>query len=249
MQPSLAVTTFNIHKGFSSTRAWTVPGLREAIRRLGADLVCLQEVQGASKRHARVHPAWPLQPQYEYLADSVWPEFAYGRNAVYDDGHHGNAALSRYPILRWHNLNVSQSRYEHRGVLHCEIDVPGWPRALHCLNVHLGLFAAWRRRQLQQLSCRIDEVVPTDVPLIVAGDFNDWTRQASAILFARLALHEVFEGTRGTPALTFPAAFPLLRLDRIYVRGLAVQSAKVHREQFQPLSDHLAISATLNWAP
>ncbi len=245
----IALATFNIHKGVSSARTLTVPALRDAIRRFGVDLVCLQEVQGESKRQARHHATWPGQPQYEFLAESVWPEYAYGRNAVYDDGHHGNATLSRYPILRWHNLNISQSRYEQRGALHCEIAIPTWPHSLHCLNVHLGLFAPWRRRQLGQLARRIAEVIPNEAPLIVAGDFNDWTRQASALLVGNLQLQEVFEGSTGAPARTFPATYPLLALDRIYVRGLTAQSVRVHGERAMRISDHLAISATLTLSP
>ena len=48
------------------------------------------------------------------------------------------------------------------------------------------------------------------------------------------------------PARTFPAAKPLLRLDRIYVRGFEVVSAEVlHGIRWSRLSDHAPIVATL----
>jgi endonuclease/exonuclease/phosphatase family metal-dependent hydrolase len=238
------VLTYNIHKGYSRAGS-TVAALREELRRHASDLVLLQEVQGLSHSRARQYRDWPVAPQYEYLADSLWPEFAYGHNAVYDDGHHGNAILSRFPIVRWANADLSQSRLEQRGLLHCEIAIPGWPVPVHCINVHLGLLAIWRRRQLAQLHDHIERLVPDASPLILAGDFNDWTDRARRVMGRILGLEEVFEQTGGRPALSFPARWPLLPLDRIYVRGLHVRATQIHRAR---CSDHLALSAWLGRA-
>jgi endonuclease/exonuclease/phosphatase family metal-dependent hydrolase len=244
---TLHVVTFNIHKGVSPLRGrMAVHDLREALHGLGADLVFLQEVQGMSRRQARRHHDWPSAPQYEFLADSLWSDYAYGRNAVYEEGHHGNAILSRFPIAAWDNEDISQSRFESRGMLHCEITVPGWQRRLHCINVHLGLIAPWRHRQVARMCARIEAMVPPESPLVVAGDFNDWTRRAAGPLREMLGLTEVFEHTTGRPARSFPAALPLLTLDRIYVRGLRVKLAHAHHgRQSHRLSDHVALSALL----
>lgn len=102
--PRLQVLTVNTHKGFNPfNRRFILPELREAVRSVGADLVFLQEVLGSHSLHAARLPSWPPAPQYEYLADSMWPQFAYGRNAVYPEGHHGNAVLSKHPILAHRN--------------------------------------------------------------------------------------------------------------------------------------------------
>jgi len=244
---TLHVVTFNIHKGFSQLRGrMAVHELRETLRNVAADLVFLQEVQGLSARHAQRHRDWPDQPQYEFLADSLWSEYAYGRNAVYDDGHHGNAILSKFPIARWDNQDVSQSRLESRGLLHCEIAMPGWPHPLHCFNVHLGLLALWRHRQVDLLCQRIQAMVPAEAPMVIAGDFNDWTRRAGLRLRRVLGVTEVFEHTSGRPARSYPAALPLLNLDRIYIRGLTVRLAHAHHGRHSGrLSDHVALSALL----
>jgi endonuclease/exonuclease/phosphatase family metal-dependent hydrolase len=240
----LRVSTYNIHKGYSSRHGLTVHALREELRRLAGDLVFLQEVQGLSLRRAR-HPTWPATPQYEFLADSLWSDFAYGRNAVYDDGHHGNAILSKYPILRWDNEDISQSRFEQRGLLHCEIAVSNWSQPLHCINVHFGLLSRWRHGQLKCLGERIEQLVPAAAPLIVAGDFNDWGHRTGAFA-TELGLTEAFEHRTGRPARSFPARLPLLRLDRIYTRGFHVQAVQVHHGPLSArLSDHAALSATL----
>ncbi len=247
MSDTLHVATYNIHKGFSFfRRRMVIHDVREHLRLLNADLVFLQEVQGNHSKHARRFHNWPAQPQTEFLADAVWTDFAYGRNAVYDDGHHGNAILSRFPIVRWDNQDISAHRFESRGLLHCEIEVPGWDQLLHCVCVHLALTAGHRNRQMRLLQTRIEQLVPRSAPLIIAGDFNDWTQNAQHGLARALELREAFETAHGRPARSFPAALPLLQLDRIYVRGFGVQDARVHHgHPWARISDHAALTSRL----
>ncbi|MFN7087166.1 MAG: endonuclease/exonuclease/phosphatase family protein, partial [Burkholderiales bacterium] len=121
MNRILRVATYNIHKGFSPfAHRMAIHELRDKLRGLDSDVVFLQEVHGNQERHAARYENWPDIPQYEFLADSVWQDFAYGKNAIYDAGHHGNAILSRYPIKRWDNEDISSHRFERRGLLHCE---------------------------------------------------------------------------------------------------------------------------------
>jgi endonuclease/exonuclease/phosphatase family metal-dependent hydrolase len=57
---------------------------------------------------------------------------------------------------------------------------------------------------------------------------------------------EVSVARHGRAPPTFPSMLPLLRLDRIYVRGFKVAAARVHRgKPWSMLSDHLAVSAEL----
>jgi endonuclease/exonuclease/phosphatase family metal-dependent hydrolase len=244
---TLKIGTYNIHKGLSyNNKRLVIHELRERLRTLGPDLVFLQEVHGANERHAVRFDNWPSSPQYEFLADSVWSEYAYGRNAVYDEGHHGNAMLSRFPILRWDNEDVSSHGYERRGLLHCEIQPPGWSQALHCVCVHLGLWGRHRGQQIELLRRRIERLVPAGAPLIVAGDFNDWRFRVTHQLAHPLNLHEVFELLSGRPARSFPVVLPLLSLDRIYVRGLKVDEAHVHHgKHWARISDHAMLTATV----
>lgn len=249
MKRMLRIATYNIHKGFSSfNRRMAIHELREQLHALNPDLVFLQEVVGEHAVHARRHHDWPAQSQYEYLADQLWRNHAYGKNAVYDAGHHGNALLSHYPIIRWDNEDISAHRFEHRGLLHCEIAVPGWQEALHCVCVHLALTARGRGRQLAQLRQRIERLVPPQAPLIVAGDFNDWywRHRATHELAHPLNMHEVFELANGVPARSYPAVLPVLRLDRIYVRGFSARDARVHHgAQWGRISDHAPLTVQL----
>jgi endonuclease/exonuclease/phosphatase family metal-dependent hydrolase len=246
----LKIATYNIHKGYSQfNRRFVLHALRERLRELDADIVFLQEVQGADRRARPRHHFDGAHPQHEFLAHESWLHHAYGMNSVYDSGHHGNAILSRYPILKWDNQDISAHRFESRGVLHCEMELPGSGTVLHCLCVHLGLFARGRSQQMEELVKRVQRIVPPDAPLIIAGDFNDWNNHATHLLVQHLGLQETFEVKTGKPARSFPCGFPLLRMDRIYVRGLSVEQAEVHSHfPWNKISDHAALSASLTFS-
>jgi endonuclease/exonuclease/phosphatase family metal-dependent hydrolase len=245
----LRVVTLNIHKGLSHfNRRMVIHELREGISALDPDLVFLQEVQGHNRRFSLRFRATPAEGQHEFLAGSRW-RVVYARNAVYDHGHHGNAILSRFPFLHFENEDVSDHRFERRGLLHTVVSVPGWSRNLHCVCVHLSLHEGGRSRQLEAISGRLEELAERGLPIIVAGDFNDWRHRASAILERRLGMTEVSLAHNGRAARTFPSLLPMLRLDRIYVRGFKVAGARVHRGRpWSTLSDHLAVSAEIELA-
>jgi endonuclease/exonuclease/phosphatase family metal-dependent hydrolase len=240
--PVFKVLTVNAHKGFTFlNRRFILPELREAVRAAAADVVFLQEVHGAQAHHARRLQEWPALPQYEFLADTLWPAFAYGRNAVYPHGHHGNALLSKFPIVRHQNLDVSVGMGEGRGLLHCVLQLPD-ARQLHAICVHLGLREAERRRQLDLL-CGLLAGVPPDAPVVVAGDFNDWRQRANSILERGAGLQEAFARAWGKVARSFPALWPALRLDRIYTRNVTTHAPQVlARRPWSHLSDHVPLA-------
>lgn len=247
---SFTILTLNLHKGFSFlNRRFVLHELREAVRSVSADVVCLQEVLGSHEHHPLRVANWPSTPQYEFLADTIWQDFAYGRNAIYPEGHHGNAVLSKYPIVRYQNRDVSIRGSENRGLLHCLLERPELGREIHVICVHLGLREAHRRQQVDLLCRMIDDEVPPDSPLFIAGDFNDWRVAADARLRRYAGLREVFVETHGRAAKTFPARLPLLRLDRIYYRNAEVRKARVLSSRpWSRLSDHaaLAVDVSLN---
>jgi endonuclease/exonuclease/phosphatase family metal-dependent hydrolase len=116
---------------------------------------------------------------------------------------------------------------------------------LHCICVHLALTERHRRHQIGALVERIERIVPQHAPLIIAGDFNDWRNLGGHRLADTLGVKEAFHH-HGKPARSFPSALPVLRLDRIYVRGFRVRHAEVHHgPPWSLVSDHAALSAQL----
>lgn len=290
----LRIATYNIHKGVTKRRN-QIHDLRAGLHALDADVVFLQEVQGRNDEHAGRFANWPEVAQHTFLAGDRWAEAVYGRNSVRTDGDHGNAMLSRFPLVGHENIDISDHRFESRGLLHCEFDFDGV--AVHCICAHLGLFEESRLRQADAMIARIRSHVPADAPLVIAGDFNDWRHRLGKRLVDNLGVREVFSGheSRGAalarraggyveqqrvkirnslgkgdpaapsdtalvedpptakarrrlppPARTFPAAFPMLRLDRVYVRGFRIASARVLTgPTWRKLSDHAPIVAEL----
>ncbi len=239
------VLTVNTHKGFTAfNRRFVLHELREAVRAVSADIVFLQEVLGAATVPAGHRRDQFPASQYEFLADSIWPQYAYGKNAVHRGGHHGNAVLSKFPIVSFENRDVSVNGRERRGLLHCVLQIPGRSVPVHAICVHLGLNEAQRRWQIERLCQQIDERTPASAPLIVAGDFNDWRLRAHARLRRCSGLAEVFVQATGSAARTFPARWPVLKLDRIYVRNAPhARPVLLRPRPWSRLSDHAPLAA------
>lgn len=196
------VISYNIHKGRSATgNRESLTDLRLRLYNLAPDLLFLQEVQGRNDLQNS------LDAQHESLAAALSMQTAYGCNAVREFTDHGNALLSRYPILQYENQDVSDHRMEQRGLLHAVVEID--EQQVHCIVVHLGLFAGGRTRQTMALVERIKELVPDHSPLIIAGDFNDWSNKLAPLFVEQLGLYEVFSfspdgGTRSRFRLKKP---------------------------------------------
>ncbi|MFD1711982.1 endonuclease [Ottowia sp. GY511] len=235
----LRVATYNIHKGVQGmgpTRRLEIHNLALAVETLDADIVCLQEVRRMNRREATYFTGWPEQPQAEFLAPEGY-EAVYHTNAITRDGEHGNALLSRWPIVRHCHEDMSDHRFEQRGLLHVELQVAGVN--VHAIVVHFGLLPASRVRQAVHLRRYIAREVPLGAPLVVAGDFNDWGTRVRKLL--RVDSLHAFEGPR---TLTYPSRFPVAQLDHIYARDLQPLSLAAPRGRvWSRMSDHLPLIA------
>jgi endonuclease/exonuclease/phosphatase family metal-dependent hydrolase len=253
--PTLRVLSYNIHKGQSAFHLkYVIRQLKVAIRQSRADLVCLQEVIGDQKSILSSDPsAIGRSRQFEYLADEIWPHYAYGKNSVYTRGDHGNAILSRYPILSSNNLDLSVHTIQRRGLLSAEIQVPFAVLPIRVYCTHLDLLQKGRTLQAKKLIAEIQSYPRPQSPWILAGDFNDWNLRVDRKVRDQLGASEAFESDRGKTAMTFPSWFPILRLDRIYSSGFDTCSTQDFREdrttEWSRLSDHLPILAELKLRP
>jgi endonuclease/exonuclease/phosphatase family metal-dependent hydrolase len=237
------VMSMNVHKGLSPLhRHSTIYQLRQKMRSHHPDLLFLQELQQEHRGRVRRFGQWPLAELTHFLSEDFWHDWHYGKNVEYPDGHHGNAILSKQPQLKGNNYDISAYRFEKRGLLHSITKLAGMDQPIHCFCVHLALFERGRERQLEAIIGHI-QTLTQNAPVIVAGDFNDWRNRISAPMKAA-GFDEVFEVLTGAPAKTFPSVSPFLPMDRIYVRGLKVHSAKILHEWLK-LSDHLGITAEL----
>jgi endonuclease/exonuclease/phosphatase family metal-dependent hydrolase len=237
------VLTLNIHKGFSMGQwNFTLEKIRNCLRESKSTIVFLQEVIGEHSRLEKNIAGWPQVNQLEYLADSVWTHHAYGKNAIYQHGHHGNAILSETPFKYWHNLDISIMRFSRRGILHGITH-----NNMHLLCVHLGLFELERRKQTEKLIGYIKKNIPTQEPLILAGDFNDWRVSCHRLLLRELNLREAFNHHNQKFARTYPAIRPMLPMDRIYLRGFHINACRImNSSSWRTISDHCALLAEVS---
>lgn len=236
-----------MHKGFSPlNREFVLEKIRAQVRELDADLVFLQEVQGQHDHLAKKWKNWPANSQFEFLAEQLWHHHAYGQSSIYDEGHHGNAILSKFAFESWKNIDISGASWDRRGFIHGVVHIPETELRVHVVCTHLGLLENFRRKQIKDLCGHIQKTVPVNAPLIVAGDFNDWRERISQSLYESVHLEEVFLKTSGSHARSFPSILPFFHLDRIYTRGFMVKDAQCYKsEPWNGLSDHLPMYAQL----
>ncbi len=259
----LRVATYNICKGVTGIRGRPrIHDVRLALHAIDADIVFLQEVQDRNERLTR-HASYPRSTQLDFLATLGYEHRAYGMNAVYAHGHHGNAILSRHAIGDFTNHDISDHALEKRGMLHAVAHL-GPRRDVHLICVHFGLIKRSRMRQASFLADFVDSEIPPKAPLLIAGDFNDWQQRVDGLLRTRLSMRDVADGGGGVSwldrwlpwldspktgvgvARTFPSFAPYLSLDRIYVRGFRVAATRVPKGiAWARRSDHAPLIAEL----
>jgi len=246
----LRVATYNIHKGVRGLglrKRLEIHNLGLAVEAFDADIVFLQEVRlfhhREARRFDRTSFGWPAAGQAEFLAPEGY-EVAYRTNAVTRGGEHGNALLSRWPLGDVGHHDVSDHRFEQRGLLHVPVTWNG--ATVHAVVVHLGLVHASRVRQVQRLADFIGAHVPPGEMLVVAGDFNDWGEKLDGPMLDIGLARAAAPAGRPAQHLTFPSLMPVFGLDRFYLRGLACRTTMVPRgTTWARMSDHLPLVAEL----
>ncbi len=230
---AIIVASYNIHAWVGSDRRRDPERTAGVIRSLGADVVGLQEV------------TWPRlasgQPDPGFLQRATGMLAVAGPTMLRTDADFGNALLSAHPVLRVRRLDLTWPGREPRGALDVELDVTG--RRLRVITTHLGMRSAERRLQARMIAATLDHDQPG--PVVVMGDMNEW-------LPLRRTFHPIEARLGKAPApASYPARWPLLRLDRIWTRPVArlqgvfaVASGEARRA-----SDHLPVVGHLAAEP
>ena len=240
------VLTYNIHRCIGVDRRFRPQRVVEILDHHDADVVLLQEVDEGVPRSRELDLA------VELAQSAGYPHFAVGHNVqVRRGGRYGNCTLSRYPIARERNIDLTIGRRKRRGCQHTTLLLPaskevGEERRLEVFNLHLGLSAREREKQVGLL-VRSDELAALDPhsPCLVGGDFNDWRS------LLRPIFTEVFDFESATDLKsrwnavmrTYPSFAPRGGLDRVYYRGgLDLEAARTCRLKLsQVTSDHLPV--------
>jgi endonuclease/exonuclease/phosphatase family metal-dependent hydrolase len=241
---TIRVATWNIHKGVNGLglrRRLEIHNIGLAIDQFDADIVCLQEVRKHHRGESQRFAHWPSLEQADFLAPLGYTP-VYQTNAVTKHGEHGNALLTRWPVIKHQHEDMSDHRFEQRGLLHVEVLVHDLP--IHVIVVHLGLIKSSRRRQVAQLCDYIQREIPKNVPLLVAGDFNDWGSASETVLKAEQLFAFKKNPITAKKLRTYPARLPLVQFDYVFARHLNATQATVPNGQlWARMSDHLPLIA------
>lgn len=224
----MRVVSYNIHKGVGwiNTKP-TISRIADQLSHINPQIVLIQEI-----RHH----------QFELLATKIWSHFHYAVNVITKKGTYGNAIFSTFPLKHLHNLDLTINRFEKRGMIHVVIDDKVFDKHVHVLCAHLGLFVNERKHQIKSIIKYIKHHIPNDELIILGGDFNDWNNQAIDHLIKEVDLIEAYMNRHKHYARTFPSWAPVLKLDRIFLKGFNVISAqRLLKKPWRYLSDHIAL--------
>jgi endonuclease/exonuclease/phosphatase family metal-dependent hydrolase len=243
----IRVVSYNIHRAIGVDRQFRPDRIVSILSYLAADVVLLQEVDEGAPRSRELDLAQELAREVGY------PHVAVGHNVTLRKGRYGNATLSRFPILRERNIDLTVGFRKRRGCQHTRLlaRTPGGRKhRLEVFNLHLGLSARERDRQAELLArCSELRHLPERVACIVGGDFNDWRSLVQPFFESELGFRSANGGDSGAErrVKTYPSFFPQGPLDRIYFRGpfrlLAARTCRLGL--CRVASDHLPLVADL----
>ena len=230
------VVTYNMRKGKGIKRSR--PALEHICRELGrlepAVLLCQEVFHDSGSAGVS---------QSADMADALELLHRYEPNAAYRKGHHGNASFSSFPVVRHFNRDISTNAIERRGVLYFRLRLDH-ANELHVFNTHFGLSQRQRLRQAEHVGHIIRAEVPPSDPVILAGDFNDWTGQVDQRIAQAAEVENAMLALAIAERRTWSTRRPIFALDRIYYRNLHLAEVKVHRHRpWDELSDHFPVEA------
>ncbi|MFW7378780.1 MAG: endonuclease/exonuclease/phosphatase family protein [Oligoflexus sp.] len=233
MRSRLRIVSYNIHRGLSPFRKKEVlDSIAAVLHFTEADILCLQE---------DINSEFFNGSELEWRCREVWQNSIYGETIMAPGGTQGNTILSRFPVTNIENFDISASLGEARRLLTCNVQI-GADRSIRVACTHLGLTRMQRRVQAAKLVRIMKSIAKADESLVLAGDFNDWREDLSPYFQQKLGLHDAYFHLYGCHCRTYPAWMPVLKLDRIYYRGLKVAAAwKVQQFGGRGHSDHLPL--------
>jgi endonuclease/exonuclease/phosphatase family metal-dependent hydrolase len=245
----LRVISYNVHRAIGVDRRFRPDRIVKILSHHAPDVVLLQEVDEGAPRSRELHLA------RELAAALSFPHYVVGHNVALRKGRYGNATLSRFPILRERNIDLTIASRKRRGCQHASVAVPGrgGRQKLEVFNLHLGLSAQERSQQLGLLvrSREFSDLDP-DAACLVGGDFNDWRSLLHPIFTEVLGFRCATQRQHGYNGaiLTYPSFSPQGGLDKIYSRGpiRPLQARSCRLRVARVASDHLPIVADFELA-
>jgi endonuclease/exonuclease/phosphatase family metal-dependent hydrolase len=230
----MRLLTYNIHKGIGGRdRRYDIQRVIDVIEEENPDLICLQEVDH-NVRRSRFHDQANMLARHFNAA-------AHLRQTTVrlKTGGYGNVILSRWAFRSVHQISLRLGAKRPRGAQLVVIETPEGPFQL--VHWHLGLAEKERHWQVNHLLSHHLFRQAGDLPVLIAGDCNDWRNTLASGPFARHGFSHVTAPI--SRFRSFPAYFPMGSLDKAFYRGpVFVRHARVVRSKLaKRASDHLPL--------
>lgn len=230
----MRLLSYNIHKGIGGRdRKYDLERIHSVIESEAPDIICLQEVDRHVARSAHHN-----QPQL-FVERFTPAAHLFQMNFRVRDGGYGNLLLSRWPIIAHHHVSLTLRRCKARGAQLAVIESPAG--MLQIVNWHLGLRERERHWQVRRLLEHHLFRAAGPVPVLIAGDYNDWR---NTLWKGPFAIHGFRQVTSPVSRFrSFPAYMPLGSLDKAFVRGgINIQHARISKHRpARDASDHLPL--------
>jgi endonuclease/exonuclease/phosphatase family metal-dependent hydrolase len=236
------IVTYNVHKCRGLDRRVRPARIAAVLREIDADVIALQEVVSFEDREHEQHQA-------RFIAEELGHQFHLGETRKHKGAGYGNVTITRLPVERACNHDITWRGREPRGCLRVDVKLDGAGALLHVFNAHLG--TAFIERRFQGRKLVSDAVLKNHKltgPRVVLGDFNEWTRGlASRLLAEELRSADVRQHLRR--ARTYPGPLPILHLDHIYYDpALRLERLWLHKSLTALVaSDHLPLVADFSF--
>lgn len=228
----LKVLTWNILHGATADGDLNLEAKGKYIVAQDADLVFLQELDENCERSGRVD-------QMTVLGKISQMEAEFGSFMPYQGGLYGLGILSALPVRDTRAFRLPEGD-EPRVALLLEVEVLGHP--LLVANVHFN----WTKddtSRYSQARTLLAELESSDLPSIVAGDFNDVPDSRTMQAFFEAGFRPVEE-----PGPTWNALAPSVDIDHILVRsgrGLRLEPLGGQVLGERELSDHRPVGGQI----
>lgn len=223
----LRAVTYNIHRGVGLDGRHDPQRVLELVGRIDPDVCALQEVE-TRQGEADLIAEWGKQAGYQVI---------FGRTLTHKAAEYGNVVLTRLPVVKVRQMDLSFSHREPRGALDIDLSCEGVP--LRLLATHLGLMPGERRYQIQLLLSALTK--NSAQRIVLMGDINEWFLWGRPLRW----LQAFFGGS--SARRTFPAGWPVFALDRIWAHPWQMigSVSAIRSPVSRVASDHLPLLAEM----
>ncbi|QJR81698.1 hypothetical protein CA267_013460 [Alteromonas pelagimontana] len=221
---ALKIMAFNIQAGRNADGEINLESIAKLIELAAPDIVALQEVDMNTDRSGGLD-------MVAILANLTGYEASFGPAMEYDNGHYGNALLSKTSFVETTTLQLAEGG-EPRSAAKGTITIPSDIQ----VDLYSAHFDAWERLARVDSAYQLNTLATDNQrPAVLAGDLNAVLGSESIKVLSQTWQLSDPEGTN----LTFPASNPTKKID--YVAFYPKDSWRVLSTEvlaFPNLSDH-----------